>query len=476
MASIEIIITPVLDLILKLAFFVFFGYFVLLVSYYLILAVIGSLEEKRRMLESREENYPILSSSSFTLPVSVIIPAHNEEEWIADSLGSVLKQNYPELEVIIVNDGSTDNTMAVLGRLLDPEPIDMAYTHKFKDGGVNGFLRSRIHPNVTIMSKISGYKKAGAVNAGLNLAKYKYICVMDADTILEPDALLKIMAEVQKDPDRIIGAGSYFGLVNGFKISGGEIIDRSFSYHPMIAYQNLEYIRSFIGNRIAWSKFNIMPNVPGGFGLWRRDVMASLGGYDKTLSSEDMEYTFRAHDYIVKNKDKDYRILMLPYFAGWTEGPARIKKLIMQRNRWQRTIEETIWKYRHMAFNPKYGGMAFFVMPYYIIYEIFGIFFEVMGLLLLALGLALGSIDLRLFGTVFLFMVLSQGIVSLLSIFATLRGQKFMKTGYVIYLIFLGFTELFWYHWLISFAKISGTYSYARRVSEYDQYEREKRA
>ena len=475
MTDIGIILTPVVGIIFKTAFYVFFGYFIILMLYYIILAIIGAIEEKRRTLESKEENYSILASSSFALPVSVIIPAHNEEEWITDSLNSVLKQTYPGIEVIIVNDGSTDNTMAILGRMLDLEPIDMAYTHKFKDGGTTGFSRSRLHPNVTVISKTAGYKKAGAVNTGLNLAKYKYICVIDADTVLEPDALMKVMAEIQKDPDHIIGVGSYFGLVNGFKISGGAIIERSFSYSPIIAYQNLEYIRSLIGNRVAWSKFNAMPNVAGGFGLWRRDIVANMGGYDKTSCGEDMEYTFRAHDYMAKNKSKGYRVLMLPYFAGWTEGPERVKKLLIQRNRWQRALEETIRKYRHMIFNPKYGGMAFFVIPYQILYEIFGVFFEVMSLILVLLGLALGNIDFKLFAMIFLFMLLIQGIVSLLSIFAVLRGQKFLKPRYVAYLALLGFVEMFWYHWILMFAKIMGTRAYARGIRDYDRYEREKR-
>jgi hypothetical protein len=149
--------------------------------------------------------------------------------------------------------------------------------------------------------------------------------------------------------------------------------------------------------------------------------------------------------------------------------------LLLQRNRWQRVTEETLWKYKYMIFNPRYGGMGFLVMPYYLLYEVFGAFFEFISLFLLGLGFALGSIDIRLFGALFLFMMLAQGIVSLSSILAALRGQKLFNSRYTAYLILLGFLELLWYHWIISFAKISGTYSYSRRDRKHDQYEREKR-
>ena len=298
---------------------------------------------------------------------------------------------------------------------------------------------------------------------------------MDADTIVEPDALLKVMAHAQKDPDRVIGVGSYFGLNNGFKIKDGKILGRSFSYNPLIAYQNLEYIRSFIGMRLAWSRFNAMPNVAGGFGLWRRDVVRDLGGYNREFTCEDIEFTFKAHDYVVKNERKDYKILMLPYFAGWTEGPSNIKSLMIQRNRWQRVIEETRWKFKYMTFNPRFGGFGFLIMPYYIFYEVFGSFVEAISVFILLLGWALGILNVKLFLVIFAFMLLTQGLVSALSLFAFLRGQKLFKLRYTLYLLLLGFVEFFGYRWLISFAKISGTYSYSRGMREYTMYQRAKR-
>ena len=218
-----------------------------------------------------------------------------------------------------------------------------------------------------------------------------------------------------------------------------------------------------------------MPIVAGGFGLWRRDVVRDLGGFNKEFTCEDIEFTFRAHDYIVKNERRDYKILMLPYFAGWTEGPSNIRSLMIQRNRWQRVVEETVVKYWYMTFNPRYGGFAFLILPYYIIYEVFGAFFEIISIFMTLLGLALGMLNVKLLLAIFGLMILSQGLISSLSLLAFLRGQRLFTLRYVLYLMILGFLEFFWYRWLIAFAKISGTYSYSKGMREPTQYQRAKR-
>ena len=311
--------------------------------------------------------------------------------------------------------------------------------------------------------------------AGLNVAKYKYVCVIDADTIVEQDALLKVMAQVEKDPDKVIGIGSYFGLINGFKIKDGRITDYSFSYNPLIAYQNLEYVRSFFGNRIAWSSFNAMPNVAGGFGVWRRDVAYELGGYSTEYTCEDIEMTFRAHDYVVKNKDKGYRILMLPYYAGWTEGPSNIRSLVSQRERWQRVINEVVFGYKHMLFNPRYRWMGFFTMPYFLFYEVLGVFVEVISLAAVVWAWIVGILDVRIFLAYFCFMLLCQALISIMSIFTFVYDQKVFRLKYIIYLIFLSLVELFWYTWIISFSRLIGMFRSFFRYRGYDQYVREKR-
>ncbi|HTY45767.1 MAG TPA: glycosyltransferase [Patescibacteria group bacterium] len=463
------------DNLIYVIFIICFGYFVILNMYYVSLTFVALFESRRRTKESSTEDYHRLTVSAFTLPVSFIIPAHNEESWIGDCLKSVLRQDYPEFEVLVVDDHSTDKTFQVLDGLLKLEPTKKDYVEHFVCGEVSGIFASRNHPHVTVITKSSGCKKAGAINSALNLARYKYICVIDADTVLEPDALIKVMAQVQKDPDKIIGIAGFFGLVNGFRIKDGRIIERSFSLNPVVAYQNIEYIRSLAAHRVAWSKYNAMPNVAGGFGIWRRDILLELGGYASEYSSEDLEFTFRAHDYIIEKKKEGYQILMLPYLVGWTEGPSNMSSFIIQRDRWQRVVNEAVWKYRHMILRPSHKTIAFLTLPYFLFYEVLGIFFEVAAIALVAWGILSGVLDLGIFFTYIVFMILCNAVISLTALFIFVRDQAVLKTRYVIYFAILIFLEFFWYRWLMTVAKLSGTINYCKGVRTFDKYERLKR-
>lgn len=456
----------------NILFVVYFSYFILYVVYAVILGIIGFYENRRRSRQDEAEDYTSFAGSGFTLPVSFIIPARNEHVWIGETMQAILNLNYPEYEIIVVDDDSKDSTVKVLNDLLDLETVTNPFVDRFNTGKIRGVFKSRKFSQVTVLTKISGYKKAGAVNAGLNFARYKYVCVMDADTVLEADALLKVMSHVQKDPDNIIGIGSSFGLVNGFKIEKGKIVERSFSYNPIIAYQNIEYIRTFIGNRIAWSRFNVSANISGGFGIWRRDILLELGGYDTAFTCEDIELTFRAHDYIIRNRKLDYKILMLPYYVGWTEGPSNFRSLLSQRGRWQRVTNETVDKYLQMTLNPKYKLFAFLILPYFLLYEVLGVFFEISSIVLVLVGWLMGVLDVRMFVAIFALMVLTQALVSLIAILAFVREEKLFKLKDIAYFVALSFFEVFWYRWMISLAKLWGTYGFLRGVKTYDQYVR----
>lgn len=456
-------------------FLIFLSYFTVLMAYYLALSVLAFSEGRRRAREYEREDLTSFLTSSFSLPVSIIIPAHNEEEWIVDCLKSVLNINYPLFEIIVVDDGSTDKTLEILHDVLELKPVDRTYVERFQAGKIREIFKSEKYPNVTVISKHAGQKKAGALNAGLNFAKHKYVCAMDSDTILEPDAFLKIMPHIQKDPENIIGMGSFFGLINCFEIKDGKVIEKNFTCNLFIAYQYIEYIRTFIGNRMAWSKLGVMPIVAGGFGIWRRDILLELGGYSSEFSCEDLEFTFRVQDYISENQKKNYKILSLPYCVGWTEGPSNLASLISQRNRWQRVVIETVWHYRHMLFKKGYGLFAFTLIPYFIFYEVLGVFFEISSIGLLIWGYFSKILGLKIFLIFFIFMILSNTLISLLSLFVFIRDQKIFKAKDIAKFVILIFLEFFWYRWLISIAKLAGTISFVRGVKVYDSYTRKKR-
>ncbi|MFH1394542.1 MAG: glycosyltransferase [Candidatus Omnitrophota bacterium] len=467
--------TVVTSQIIYCAFLIFLSYYLCLVVFYLFQGLNGVFESKRRYYQNKEQDYTAQYLSSSIIPVTVIIPAHNEELWIRDSLLSVLNLNYPRCEVIVVDDASTDGTFHILNEILKLVQIDLYYPRHYPDVEIKSIYKSTVHKDVYVISNVSGKKKAGALNAALDIAHGQYICAMDADTVVEPDALLEVMAHIGRDPDGIIGAESYFGLANGFIIKDGKIAKKQFSLNPIIASQNLEYIRSFIGNRVAWSKYNAVPIIAGGFGVWRKDMLYAFGGYSSDFTCEDLEITFKAQDYISKKRGKGYRILSLPYCVGWTEGPSNIKSLVSQRERWQRVINETIWKYKYMMLNPKFGLFAFLTVPYYVLYEVFGVFFEIASIAFVTWGWLTGVLRLKTFLAFLALMILAQSLISLISIFAIVRTQRVFKMKYILYLTFLTGTEFFWYRWILSIARFIGCLKTIMGVKSFTSYERSGR-
>src|SRR5688500_5468099 len=297
-------------------------------------AVLAALENRFRARETRLEDFDTLLASPFTIPVSIVVPAYNEEVAIQAVVVALLALDYPEYGGIVVDDGSTDGTLARLREQFALQTTGSFYRRTIATSPVTHMFSSAREPRLTVISKTNG-GKGDALNCGVNVARYRYVCCVDGDTMYEPDALLKGMRLVVQDPARVIGVTSRVAVGRQPERLGGVDATQSrIDRNPLVVFQSFDYLRAFVNVRAAWSRSNYMLCASGAFAIWRRDVLLQLGGFSPLFSCEDLEFTFRAHEHF-RAARIPYRILALADAVGVTEAPTNISGLVRQRARWQ---------------------------------------------------------------------------------------------------------------------------------------------
>lgn len=440
-----------------------------------VLMLVGSgLEHARLAYQARSEDWEALTESHFTIPVSVIAPAFNEEVVIEACVRSLLALDYPEFEVIVVNDGSRDRTLEVLTRAFDLERREVFYRRRFDSRPVRGVYRSRMHPNLLVIDKENG-GKADALNAGLNLARLRYICTVDADTVYYPRALLSSLRLPMRDPGRVVGVTSQVTISRrpeqgGYAPAGTQRVDGN----ALTDFQLLDYMRAFVNNRLGWSRWNFMLCSVGAFAVWRRDVVEDLGGFSGDFTCEDIEFTFRVHEHF-RRTGLPYRIVALPESVGRTEGPDSIASLISQRARWQRVITETVWHYRRMLFNPRYGSVGFVGVPYYVLVEVLAPFFEVLAVVVSPLAWWIGILQIHDFVMMLIALSLATGVLTNLAVLSYARGARSYAVRDLLHLMGLGVTDLFLYRPLLIYAQAKGVVDFLRGDKEWHKFARNRR-
>jgi len=319
-----------------------------------------------------------MSGSAHVPPVSILVPSYNEELTIIENVRSLLSLNYPEYEVIVINDGSQDNTLQVLidefnlkflpnhaeRRLLDATPI-------------NGVYHNPDYPSLYVIDKRNG-GKADSLNAGINLSHYPLICTIDADSLLEKDALIRIARVYMENPDETVAIGGSVRIANGCTIEDGIIKKVRLPDKILPMFQNIEYLKAFLGGRIGWSSINALLIVSGAFGVFRKDYVVKVGGYREGFPGEDMNIIIKLHRYMLENK-LPYRIAFCPDAVCWTQAPDSFRILTSQRKRWGRGNIKNMWDYRFMVFNPKYKQVGLLTMPYNVIFETLNPYFKITG-------------------------------------------------------------------------------------------------
>jgi len=452
-----------------------FVYLTLVNLSYVVLALVGLVENATRRRESAAEDYETIASSRFTIPVSIVLAAYNEESAISATVRSLLAQTYPEFEVIVVNDGSKDGTLARLSSEFGLDPYEVFAKRFVHSEPVRAVYRSPAYPRLIVVDKDNG-GKADALNAGLNLARYRYVCGVDADTVFSEDALLKGMRLVMTDPAHVIGVTSHLSIaLDPSKTMADPIGRRRLARKPLLVYQHLDYLRAFFNNRLGWSRFDFMLCAVGAFQIWRRDVIEEVGGFARGFTCEDIELTFRIHERYLR-RGRRYKILCLPDNVGTTEGPDTVRKLIAQRERWQRVINETVWHYRRMLFNPRYKRVGLLGMPYYVLSEVAAPFFELLALVSIPLALWLGVFDWKTFALSIAVISFVNGALTAIAILADDLQSRLYAPAELVRLLLLAPLDLVVYRPVLVWARLKGTWRFLRGDKGWYKFERNERA
>ncbi|MBX3133543.1 MAG: glycosyltransferase family 2 protein [Gemmatimonadaceae bacterium] len=396
-------------------------YLLLLSTAYAVLLLLSIPELWSHWRLAADEHLQRLLASDALPPLSLLVPAYNEEVTIGSSLLSFLTLEYPNLEVVVVNDGSKDATMQALMREFDLYEVPPAFPVSIRTQAVRGYYRSRRFARLLVIDKENG-GKADSLNAAMNAARHPFVVAVDADTLIEPDALMRLARPFLLGAN-VAAVGGTIRVANDCTVEMGRVTEARVSSRWMVGCQVVEYLRAFLFGRLGWNHLGGNLIISGAFGLFRKKYLLAIGGYKTGNVTEDMDLVVRLHRYL-----KEHRIeATLPFIpdpVAWTEVPASARVLGRQRERWHRGLIGTLWAHRTMLFNPRYGPVGMLAVPFYVFGELIAPLVELCGWLALALGLALGAVD---FGFALLFFLVAIGYGTILSIWAVLLEEFSFK-------------------------------------------------
>lgn len=376
--------------------------------------------------------------SPFLPSITLLVPAYNEEVTIVESLYSLLRLEYPKFEIVITNDGSKDDTVEVLKKAFGFRRSEIDYFPKLPTQKVRGLYEARVPEGsqaqrLVLIDKENG-GKSDALNAAINASKGDYVCSMDADSLLVPDALIQLVIPILEDVNTTMAVGGQVVPSNGCDVRDGKLIRTGIPDTWIARFQLVEYIRSFTQGRTALSRINSVLILSGVCALFQREMVVKIGGFLTTRMTnkigieyvgehqetvcEDMEVVVRLHRYLLDTGIKG-RVVFLPAALAWTEVPEEYVSLGKQRGRWYRGLWENVFFHSDVIFRPKYKQIGMFSMPYQVFYEALGPLIEGLGYVLLPISWMVGVLDTYFF---FLFMGISLFFSVFISTLSVLLG------------------------------------------------------
>ena len=413
---------------------------------------------KHSQRDDDHSHWEMLRSESF-LPVSIIVPAYNEQNTIRESVLALLTLHYPEFKVIVVNDGSSDSTAETMIKEFDMKPIhyvrdDETISHQ----PIRQIYGSEKYPDLLFLDKKNG-KKADAINAGMTCVRTPLFCVIDADSLLESGALLKAVRPFLETSDNVIAVGGTVGIVNGCTVKNGQVTQYGLPKKFLPRIQVVEYIRAFLMARLAASRKGTLAIISGAFGIFRRDIAVAIGGYDTTTVGEDMEMVLRMHRYMLE-RDIPYSVRYVPEPVCWTEAPESLKFLSNQRIRWQRGALECLSRHKNMLFNRKYGRLGMVTLPTFLLVDLISPVMEIIGYFLIILLILFGWLEAKYI--IALLVLFSFGV--LITVMSLMIEQdeieQFTNPMDIFKVLLTACVENFGYRQICSFWRIRGLFQH----------------
>ncbi|MFC4321734.1 glycosyltransferase family 2 protein [Litchfieldia salsa] len=450
---------------------IFFAFYMFGYATYITLGgTISIWSLRKNRLKERMENE---LDHDFFFPISILVPAYNESKTILTTVNHLLEMHYKLFEVVIIDDGSTDTTAQLIienyNLKKDHKPIRIQVPSKEILEVYSGEFNSI---PIVLVRKKNGGNKADAVNAGINISRYPYFVSMDADEVLQADAL-KYSTRLFLEDDNVIAVGGQIRIANGIEFEKAMPVDTRLKKNPIVSIQTLEYIRSFITSRIFHDTFNANLNISGGFGLFKKDTVIAVGGYDPNSVGEDMDLVLRLHVHH-RTHQIPYSIKYTPDAVCWTQAPFTLRDLGKQRARWHRGLIQCMLNYRVLFLNPKFKAISLFSYTYYFLYELMAPFAELLGIIVICVALMAGKLNISfaiLIALLYLCFCVLQTILIYMSK-SIQRGEK-IYMGDVAWTIFMAFAEVLLFRPVLFFIRIYATLSYTRKLHSWSSIERE---
>lgn len=449
----------------------FFVIYLLGYSTFLLLSVtIGAIvlyeqHEKKKLYNFIEQDHYV--------PVSIIVPAYNERLTVMDTVQSLLQLDYALYEIVIVDDGSTDGMSERLVEYFNMERLYRPIRKKIPCEAEQAvYITCKQKVPITLICKNNG-GKADALNMGINASKYPYFICMDADSVLQSDALRNIIRPILEE-ENVIACGGLIRILNNVVLEKGQVLGYGIPKKPLVGMQMLEYDRSFLASRLLFDKFNGNLIISGAFGLFRKDMIIAVGGYNKATVGEDMELVVRLHAFCRANKIP-YQIKYATDAVCWSQAPESLRDLMKQRRRWHRGLFQSVLAHRQIFLNADYGMISFISFLYFTLYELCSPYIELFGILSIILAVLLRIVNIPFMILFFLTYMVFGMLMSLTAFFSSIHAMDIqLKAGDVIKAIGLCILESSVLRGVLLWARLTAFVSYKKKKLHWDTITRQE--